>query len=298
MAHTDPIDLKQRHRELSGNPREGEAIKLRQSIRINTLKVKKKGIPERMNEQDIVARLKKRGVKLEKIPFLKHGYWTEAPFSLAGTEEHLLGLFYLQEAAAQMPVEWMALKTDESALVIDACASPGGKTTQIAQEMENEGIIVALDLGRKVDALRNNLERMGASNTIVYNQDARFFELPKNYAADALLLDVPCSGNYAIEKEWYKKRTIEDIRNCSRLQKEIVRGAIRNVKKGSAVVYSTCSLEPEEDEEVLAWMEKELSVTKQRMEKKWPGKDKMQGMFVAGFAQDESSASIKKTDSI
>ena len=264
------IDLKQRHKLLSGNPQEGVPIILRQSIRINTLK----GTAE-----EIVQRLQKRGILIEKIPFLRHGYWADADFSLASTEEHLLGLFYIQEAAAQLAAEWLNPLPGE--LVLDCCASPGGKTTQLAQLMKNKGTIIALDVGRKVAALQNNLERLSVKNAIIYNQDARFFSLPTQRQADKILVDAPFSGNYAIEKEWYKKRTLADVRACSRIQREIVLAAIRNLKKGGTLVYCTCSLELEEDEEMIAWVCKEFPVNVLRTRKVWPGKERMQGMFVA-----------------
>jgi len=264
------IDLKRRHRELSGNPQEGDNINLRQSIRINTLKG---------NEKEIISRLKGRGIKLEKIAFLKYGYWADADFSLASTEEYLQGFFYIQEAASQMAVEWLGPKEGE--LILDCCASPGGKTSQIAQHMNNKGTLIALDIGQRIEKLRNNLERLGVENCIIYQQDARYFELPKGIKADKMLLDVPCSGNYAIEKDWYKKRTIKDIRTSSRLQKEIVRGAIHNLKKGGTLVYSTCSLEPEEDEEIVEWVCKEFGMKMANQRKMWPWKDNVQGFFVS-----------------
>ncbi len=286
-SSTAPIDLKERHKLLSGNPEEGKPIVLRQSIRINTLKGR---------EEEIAQRIEKRGIRLEKIPFLKCGYWViagDAHFSLAATQEHLLGLFYIQEAASQIAVEWLNPLPGE--LVLDCCASPGGKTSQIAQLMMNKGTIVACDVGRKTVALQNNLERLGVTNTMVYTSDARFFTLPSSFTApssisapikadmkaDKILVDAPCSGNYAIEAQWYRKRTINDIRACARMQKEILAAAIHNLKKGGTLVYSTCSLEPEEDEDIVLWAGKNFDMTVLRTRKIWPGKENMQGMFVS-----------------
>jgi len=287
------MNFKKRYEELGGKY---EEVELQTCIRFNTLKD---------TEKNILDRLKKRKISLTKVPFLKHGYYASADFSLGSTADYLLGYYYLQEAAAQIPVQVLDPKSGE--LVVDMCASPGGKTTQIAQTMKNNEQLIALDVSMRVEKLKNNLERLGITNCSVYKRDARFFELPSGSKADKVLLDAPCSGNYVIEQDWFGKRTMEDIKACAKVQRELLSAGIKNLKKGGILVYSTCSLEPEENELVIDWALKkygeeiELVDTKLtigyegivdfagfKLDKRiklcrrfWPHKTKTQGFFVA-----------------
>ncbi|MGV8141273.1 MAG: NOL1/NOP2/sun family putative RNA methylase [Candidatus Woesearchaeota archaeon] len=218
-------------------------IELKHSLRVNTLKI---------SETEIIERLKGLGVKLTKIPYTDYGYYYNAKFSLGATPEYLQGYYYLQEAASQLPPKVLAPKSEDT--VLDMCAAPGSKTTQIAQYMKNNGTIIALDADpRRLFALRNNLERCGITNTILYKKDSRFvFDLGMQF--DKILLDAPCSGNYVVEKEFFTKKSVDGIRERARLQKELLKSAIRVLKKGGTLVYSTCSLEPEEDEMNIDWV--------------------------------------------
>lgn len=228
----------------------GRAVKVKipTSLRINGLKI----IPEKL-----VARLKKKEVKITTIPFTKFGYEVESRFSLGSTSEYLQGYYYLQGAAAQIPIEVLNPKPNE--IVLDCCASPGGKTTQIAQWMKNTGVIIALEKKKeRLARLKNNLERMGVHNSIVYYVDARNTE-KLGMKFDNILVDAPCSGNYTQETGWFAKRSLEDIKKIAQVQKQILKGVWSSLKKGGTLVYSTCSLEPEENELVIDWFIKNYS---------------------------------------
>ncbi len=225
-------------------------IKLRQAIRINWINAKGKKLVERLSEF---------GVNLEKIPFLEDGYWLKnSKVSVGATAEYLLGFYSIQEAAAQIPA---SLFSDlKGKIVLDASAAPGGKTVQMADLMENTGLIVALDIEKpRIAALSNHLERCHISNTIVYRRDARqASEL--NLKFDRVLLDVPCSGNFASDKMWFKRRTLEDIRRNSKVQREILFETVKCLEDNGEIVYSTCSLEPEENELNMNWAVKNLNL--------------------------------------
>jgi NOL1/NOP2/sun family putative RNA methylase len=193
------------------------------------------------------------GIKLSKISWLQQGYFVEhSNFSLGASVESLLGYFYIQEAAAQLPVEVLDPKPGE--IVLDCCASPGGKTTQLAQVMQNKGAVIALEKkSHRLLSLRNNLERLGVSNCAVYHIDAvKAAQLGIMF--DKILLDAPCSGNYAGDRDWFSKRNIEEIRKSARFQREILCAVLSVLKPGGVLVYSTCTLEPEENELNMGWL--------------------------------------------
>ena len=225
-------------------------VKPKQAIRINTMNA---------IGDEVVSRLESLGISLEKIPFLEGGYWIrKSTFSVGATAEYLLGLYSIQEAAAQIPATLFTELEDKT--VLDACASPGGKTVQLANNMNNSGIIVALELKkRKMFALANQLERCRVTNAAVYQMDAR--EASKlNMKFDCVLLDVPCSGNYVTDKEWFSKRSPEDVERNARRQRQILAGAVEVTKDDGELVYATCSLEPEENELNIDWTIANLDV--------------------------------------
>lgn len=228
-----------------------EDLTPRRAVRINTMNVDK--------TPAILQRLQSIGISLEKVSFLDHGYWVcKAKFSIGATSEYLLGLYSIQEAAAQIPV---TLFTElENKTVLDACAAPGGKTVQLADSMHNTGAIVALDIRRqRLTALANQLERCYVKNAVVHFSDARHVsQLKVNY--DRILLDVPCSGNFAADKNWFRRRTIKDVERNAAHQREILAEAVKVLRGNSEIVYSTCSLEPEENELNIDWAIRNLSV--------------------------------------
>jgi tRNA (cytosine40_48-C5)-methyltransferase len=225
-------------------------VESRQAIRINQSNAKMKKLPERLSSL---------GVQLEKIPFLEAGYWVcKSRVSAGATAEYLLGFYSIQEAAAQISATLFAGLKGKT--VLDACAAPGGKTVQLADLMVSTGAIVALDVNnRRLSALSNHLERCQISNVLIYNLDAR--QASKlNLKYDRILLDVPCSGNYASDDQWFKRRTLGDVERNSRVQKEILTEAVKCLSPEGEIVYSTCSLEPEEDELNMDWAVKNLNL--------------------------------------
>jgi NOL1/NOP2/sun family putative RNA methylase len=252
-----------------------------QYIRVNTL---------RIQEEELLKRLKKKNVKLKKVPYLKHGYELEtSDFNLASTEEYLMGYFYIQDAASQVPPE--VLDPKETDTVLDMCAAPGSKTTYLSQLMNNKGLIVALDIiPRRLEALKNNIERTGAKNVAIYNKDG-LFASDLGYKFDKILLDAPCSGNYALTD--YVQRTEDDLAKKSVVQKKLLKAANQVLKPGGTLVYSTCSIETKENEEVIQWALENLPLELQNIDKNlhsgliketkrfFPHLDNTQGFFIA-----------------
>jgi NOL1/NOP2/sun family putative RNA methylase len=226
-----------------------EEVKLGRAIRINTMNVQ---------QERVIERLRQRGVKLEKISYLPQGYWVRSKFSVGATAEYLLGLYSVQEAAAQIPAKLFSELTGNK--VLDACAAPGGKTVQLAELMRNTGVIVALDVRKqRLAALANQLERCRVKNTVVYDLDARRVAgLDRKF--DCILLDMPCSGNFAADRAWFRRRTLTDVERNAKLQREILAEATKVLDEEGEIVYSTCSLEPEEDELNIDWAVKNLKL--------------------------------------
>lgn len=275
-------------------------ISLRPILRINTLK---------MPENKILERISRLNVRLEKSVNAKHGYFYDAKFSLGATTDYLNGYYYIQELASQLPVQVLNPAPGET--VLDMAASPGSKTTQLAQWMGNSGRIIALDVdNRRLSELRNNLERCNARNVIVMKKDARFAS-DLNILFDKILLDAPCSGNYAIEEDFFLKKSVDGVKERARLQRELLKSAVNVLKQGGVMVYSTCSLEPEEDEFNIDWLLKkypqmhledtgldigdpglnnafghELNPEIRKCRRLWPEKTGTEGFFIAKFSRN------------
>lgn len=221
---------------------------IKEAFRVNILKI---------NDKELIERLIKNKVKLEKIRWLSHGYYYSAKFPLSTTTEHLLGYFYIQSPPSQLVAEILA--PSENELVLDMCSAPGGKATHLAMLTKNKGKIVAVDKdNNRLTSLRNNIERLGITNIIVVKKDARYVsELGLKF--DKVLLDAPCSGNFCSEENWFNKREIEHFIINAKKQKRLLEEAYKVLNIGGILVYSTCSLEVEEDEEVIDWFIKKYS---------------------------------------
>ncbi|MBI2670445.1 RsmB/NOP family class I SAM-dependent RNA methyltransferase [Candidatus Woesearchaeota archaeon] len=216
---------------------------LRRSIRVNTLKIS-------INE--LKSRLKEKW-DLEQIPWCKEGFFIRdvkgERKDIGNLMEHSLGYFYVQEAASMIPP--IILEPGENDIILDMAASPGSKTTQIAALMENKGLIVANDFKYdRIKALGINLQRCGVSNAVITLMDGLRI---KNFEFDKILLDAPCSGTGTIRKslKTLKIYNTKMITKLSNMQKRLIENAFLNLKKGGILVYSTCSLEPEENEGVI-----------------------------------------------
>jgi ribosomal RNA methyltransferase Nop2 len=219
-------------------------------IRTNTL---------RTHRRDLAHSLINRGVTLEPV-----GKWSkvglqvfESQVPLGATPEYLAGHYILQAASSFLPV--MALAPQENERVLDMAAAPGGKTTYAAALMRNTGVIFANDASKvRAKGLIGNIHRLGVKNTIVCHYSA--LEFPKVMGGfDRVLLDAPCSGTGVIAKDQSVKtnKTEADFLRLPHLQKQLLLAAIDSVdhasKTGGYIVYSTCSVTVEENEQVVQY---------------------------------------------
>lgn len=218
------------------------------TIRTNTLKTRRR---------DLAQALVNRGVNLQPIgPWTKVGLQIfDSQVPIGATPEYLAGQYILQAASSFLPV--VALDPQENERILDMAAAPGGKTTYISALMKNTGCVFANDANKaRTKSLIANIHRLGCTNTIVCNYDAR--EFPKVIGGfDRILLDAPCSGTGVIGKDQSVKvsRTEKDFIQIPHLQKQLLLSAIDSVdshsKSGGIIVYSTCSVAVEEDESVV-----------------------------------------------
>lgn len=219
-------------------------------IRTNTL---------RTHRRELAQSLINRGVIIEPV-----GKWSkvglqvfESQVPLGATPEYLAGHYILQAASSFLPV--MALAPQEQERILDMAAAPGGKTTHIAALMKNTGSIFANDSNKsRAKGLIGNIHRLGVKNTIVCNYDAK--EFPRVIGGfDRVLLDAPCSGTGVIAKDPSVKmnKTEKDFMQLPHLQKQLILCAIDSVdhtsKTGGYIVYSTCSVTVEENEQVVQY---------------------------------------------
>jgi NOL1/NOP2/sun family putative RNA methylase len=213
-------------------------------VRVNTIKA----TPDRVRRA-----LREEGIDVDPVD------WHEGLFRLPDGSPgrnwpYVHGWIHGQEEVSVLPA--LALEAEPGDRVLDACAAPGSKTTQIAAAVDDRGTIVANDnnLGR-LSALRHNAERLGATSIAVTNQDARNVSLsPFPFESfDHALVDVPCScegtcrKNPDVLEEW----TYEHVEAVAGVQKGIATRAVQATRPGGTVVYSTCTFAPEENEAVL-----------------------------------------------
>ena len=259
-------------------------VPLQKVLRINTLKT---------SEQEVKLFFAKQGVRLKKIPYLSSGFVLEdTTFNVVSSSMYLQGAIYLQDAASQFAAE--ALGVSKGSLVLDMCASPGGKASHLAQLMENTGSVICVESKAiRVPKLKNNFERLGVANSAVYVTDATMFDADLQF--DFILLDAPCSGNYVTDANWFEKREAlalsgEGLSSLINTQKELLEHAVFLLKQKGRVLYCTCSLNPEENEDVIAWALSTLSVGLVEMPR-FGGCPTVQGIT----KQDEFKDELKKT---
>ena len=213
------------------------------AFRVNTLKA---------TDHRAFELLEEEGFRVEPLRGVPHGYLlTEEPFPLGRSFSHFLGNLYIQDPSSMLPP--LALRPAPGELVLDLAAAPGSKTTQMAAMMENRGLIVANDPKvRRSTFLSFNLMRTGAVNAVVTllpgNRLGRlYFE-----TFDRVLLDPPCSALGTVKAAPEALRWWRRSERLSRLQWDLMVSAIKALKPGGVLVYSTCTLMPQENEAVVA----------------------------------------------
>ncbi|MDE6903669.1 MAG: RsmF rRNA methyltransferase first C-terminal domain-containing protein [Lachnospiraceae bacterium] len=208
-----------------------------------------------------------RGLRINPLKVLRESFLNNCPFSLATVpwEEngfyydagdapgahpfHQAGVYYIQEPSAMAPAGYLEVKPGEK--VLDLCAAPGGKTTQLAGALQGEGILFSNEIHpARAKILSENVERMGIKNALVLNETPEHLRecFPEYF--DKILVDAPCSGEGMFRKnetallEW----SLSNVEHCAKRQDDILDCAADMLRPGGRMVYSTCTFAPEENE--------------------------------------------------
>ncbi len=212
-------------------------------LRVNTLKIS----PEEFE--------KKAPFPVRRIPWTDNGFFYDADVRPAQHPFYAAGLYYLQEPSAMTPAGRLPVEKGDK--ILDLCAAPGGKTTELAARLAGSGLLAANDIHNgRAKALLRNLELFGTKNLLVLNETPDRLRSAFPGYFDKILVDAPCSGEGMMRKNpaaaglWSEKR----ITDCAKQQKEILACAHGMLKPGGYLLYSTCTFAPEENECNAAWL--------------------------------------------
>lgn len=262
-----------------------------QALRFNTLKVQSQ--EERMR---ILKTLKISSEK--KVSWANEAYYFDENVRPGKHPYHEMGLYYIQEPSAMSAAALLAPKPGMR--VLDLCAAPGGKSTQLATYLGDSGLLVSNEINtQRSRILSQNIERMGIKNAIVTNEDS--FVLASHFPGffNAIQVDAPCSGEGMFRKlpEAIEQWSIENVAICAARQKEILDNAAVMLKPGGTIVYSTCTFSKEENEDVIEYfLERHPDFTLEEMERFWPHKVDGEGHFVAKLVRRGSVDTDLKAD--
>lgn len=221
--------------------------------------------------------------KLEAHPFVKNGFYYSSEDEPGRSPYHMAGLYYIQEPSAMASAFYLDAAPHEK--VLDLCAAPGGKTTQIAEMMENTGLLISNEINKeRARILSENIERMGLKNTVCTNMaPAALAEKFPEYF-DRICVDAPCSGEGMFRKndEAISNWSEENVKMCAERQAEILDSADKMLKPGGRMVYSTCTFAKEENEDnIAAFVERHKEYEVENEIRFFPHKFKGEGHFVA-----------------
>ncbi len=258
----------------------------------------------------------------ESVPWEENGFYYDDDKAPGKHPYHEAGLYYIQEPSAMAPVHFLDPQPGDN--VLDLCAAPGGKTTQIAVRMKGEGILITNEINRdRAKILSLNVERLGIRNAMVLNEDSgHLSEVLEGYF-DKILVDAPCSGEGMFRKneEAFSEWSPENVKMCAARQSEILDNAAKMLAPGGRLVYSTCTFAPEENEHnVAAFLSRHPDFTTEHAElvggmengrkefvegpcpdevgksvRLWPHKVRGEGHFLCAFKRDGQSSSGEKS---
>ncbi len=211
-------------------------------IRFNSLKIKNDEI------------FHKLAIEKDKVQWAENGYYLTKEDSVTKNPLYEAGAYYIQEPSAMIPAS--VIDIEEGDIVLDMCAAPGGKTTLIGERLKGTGALIANDISNsRAKILAKNVEKHGITNAVILSENQEVLERKLKNFFDKILIDAPCSGEGmfrkepAVEKYWHDKIDLE----YQEIQKSLLSSASLMLKEGGQIVYSTCTFNKLENEEVLLW---------------------------------------------
>lgn len=240
-----PDSFKERYGKLVDDPEaffSCLARPLPKTFRVNSLKA---------SADDVIRRMEGYGVHATRMPWYEDAFISSS-LDIGATLDHFCGIIYIQELVSMLPPVIVRKELEQAGIVLDACAAPGSKSTQTAAIMRNNGTLVANDLDySRIRALKFNLEKCGAINTVITNYDLQHF--PKQQLYDVVILDAPCSSEGTMRKneKLFDSWSPRAFPSYSGNQKVLILKAFDLLREGGTLIYSTCTFAPEENELVV-----------------------------------------------
>lgn len=250
----------------------------------------------KIKENNLKTNLENQGFVLEEHPFLKDSFIVRNPESIIDTNEFKEGKFIIQDGSCSLCAE--VLEPMENSVVLDICAAPGSKSCNIQEITNNQSIIYCNDINNnKIDRIKENVNKCGVENVQYMNFDATILQEDLINKFDRILVDAPCSATGVINKNPEIKlfRTKKDVEDLVGIQRRILENCEKYLKKGGILVYSTCSLLKEENEENVDYIENKLNLKREDIDfygdknefiKLMPFQKGTQGFFISKFVKD------------
>lgn len=243
------------------------------NLRPNTLKI---------SAEELLDKLQNNGIEAER----QDDYIVSGGFDIASDRLYKSGYYTIQDAAAMQAAKILA--PEEGDIVIDMCAAPGGKTTHMAEIMRDKGKIYAFDVyEHKIELIRKNAERLGISIIETRLSDSSIFDEQYRETADKILCDVPCSGLGILRRKREIKWNRDENTNFPEIQRKILDNAAKYLKSGGEMVYSTCTIEKEENSAVTGAFAADNGEFKIMYEKTfYPHIDHTDGFYICKLKKD------------
>lgn len=228
-------------------------------LRVRPVTIRFAGTLTAQKKEELLEDMRKKGIVVHGHPFIREAYYLENCENIASLAGFSEGYFTVQDASSMLAVAAADIKSGDK--VLDVCAAPGGKTMLAAEYAGADGHVEARDVSAvKTEQIQENISRMRLTNVSVREWDATVPDRDAAESADVVLADVPCSGLGVMGKKRdikYRQRE-EALTGIVSLQKEIVRQAASYVRPGGILLYSTCTINPAENEEMTEWICREL----------------------------------------
>lgn len=248
--------------------------------------------PLKIQKEKLLSILKAQQLALEEVPWAAEGFYYPSDTSPGKLPLHEAGAYYIQEPSAMIAAELLQPEPGEK--ILDLCASPGGKSTQIAGRMCGKGLLVANEIiPLRAKTLSRNIERMGITNAIVLNETPQRLAERFPLFFDRIIVDAPCSGEGMFRKdiETRTQWSLEQTDACAARQRDILSSAAAMLRPGGRLVYSTCTFAPQENEQNAAWFVNEYpQFTLEASEQILPHEKRGEGHYAARFYKKEPAS--------